>query len=419
MSNLLPFENRLKRYSRERNIQQPTAQLDYLLSWLLASIASDPILGKELVFKGGTALKKCYFDRYRFSEDLDFTALKSLPVAENLLHRMEIVTKKAETRINEYVPIALLCEIYPERQPHPEGQQAFRIRAQFPGQREPQITAKIEITFAERLLYPVNLCPIFHGYGEVIEERVQTYQLGEVILEKLRGILQHTKKLHERGWTRSRTRDYYDLYKLLLHEKDLFRERQTLIYLTLKCIDKGVGFDNPNSFFDPLFIKEVHKDWQHHLGYLTDDLPPVEQVLERLKTATTELLLLQPSLGQTIGWSNIRCYLNGNNLIEYCRWRLDHGADPNDEMNDGHHPLNIAVADRQRDLALLLIEHGAKSDLKDKSGYNAFELALNRELYDLAYEMHKRGYSYTPRHSDQTLKVPHQNLYKFDQHYFI
>ncbi len=28
---------------------------------------------RRLAFKGGTALKKCYFADYRFSEDLDFT----------------------------------------------------------------------------------------------------------------------------------------------------------------------------------------------------------------------------------------------------------------------------------------------------------------------------------------------------------
>lgn len=30
-------------------------------------------LGESWVFKGGTCLKKCYFETYRFSEDLDFT----------------------------------------------------------------------------------------------------------------------------------------------------------------------------------------------------------------------------------------------------------------------------------------------------------------------------------------------------------
>ena len=32
-----------------------------------------PSLKENLIFKGGTALKKCYFGNYRFSEDLDLT----------------------------------------------------------------------------------------------------------------------------------------------------------------------------------------------------------------------------------------------------------------------------------------------------------------------------------------------------------
>jgi predicted nucleotidyltransferase component of viral defense system len=30
---------------------------------------------QNFIFKGGTCLKKCYFEDYRFSEDLDFTLL--------------------------------------------------------------------------------------------------------------------------------------------------------------------------------------------------------------------------------------------------------------------------------------------------------------------------------------------------------
>ncbi len=41
-----------------------------------------------LAFKGGTALKRCYFGDYRFSEDLDFTLTK--PVAfDELIKRLE------------------------------------------------------------------------------------------------------------------------------------------------------------------------------------------------------------------------------------------------------------------------------------------------------------------------------------------
>jgi predicted nucleotidyltransferase component of viral defense system len=46
---------------------------DYVLGWLLAGINAHPDLADSWVFKGGTCLKKCYFETYRFSEDLDFT----------------------------------------------------------------------------------------------------------------------------------------------------------------------------------------------------------------------------------------------------------------------------------------------------------------------------------------------------------
>src|SRR5712691_4658357 len=46
---------------------------DYFLGWLLAGIYAHQTLAPVWVFKGGTCLKKCYFETYRFSEDLGFT----------------------------------------------------------------------------------------------------------------------------------------------------------------------------------------------------------------------------------------------------------------------------------------------------------------------------------------------------------
>jgi predicted nucleotidyltransferase component of viral defense system len=46
---------------------------DYVLSWVLAGIFQHAALAETWVFKGGTCLKKCYFETYRFSADLDFT----------------------------------------------------------------------------------------------------------------------------------------------------------------------------------------------------------------------------------------------------------------------------------------------------------------------------------------------------------
>lgn len=46
---------------------------DYVLGWILAGIFQHEALTDAWVFKGGTCLKKCFFETDRFSEDLDFT----------------------------------------------------------------------------------------------------------------------------------------------------------------------------------------------------------------------------------------------------------------------------------------------------------------------------------------------------------
>ncbi len=37
----------------------------------------------------------------------------------------------------------------------------------------------------------------------------------EVVAKKVRALLQFSKKLHERGWSRSCVRDYYDIWSFL------------------------------------------------------------------------------------------------------------------------------------------------------------------------------------------------------------
>jgi len=58
---------------------------DYVLGWLLAGIFNHPALTERWVFKGGTCLKTCYFETYRFSEDLDCTVLNSRCRAHRLV----------------------------------------------------------------------------------------------------------------------------------------------------------------------------------------------------------------------------------------------------------------------------------------------------------------------------------------------
>jgi predicted nucleotidyltransferase component of viral defense system len=74
-----PLRSRLEEARKRLGIPWEVLERDYLLSWVLAGIGQVESLKGTLVFKGGTALKKCYFGDYRFSEDLDFSALPDLP----------------------------------------------------------------------------------------------------------------------------------------------------------------------------------------------------------------------------------------------------------------------------------------------------------------------------------------------------
>ena len=69
----------LKNLVTEWGLRDDVIEKDYVIGWLLWGIGSDPNLGSYWAFKGGTSLKKCYIETWRFSEDIDFTVLLGGP----------------------------------------------------------------------------------------------------------------------------------------------------------------------------------------------------------------------------------------------------------------------------------------------------------------------------------------------------
>ena len=79
--NLSLLANRLHKEHGGRRIPESVLERDYCLAWFLVGLSQSQ-LGKLLIFKGGTALKRCHFGDYRFSEDLDFTLARAADFAE-------------------------------------------------------------------------------------------------------------------------------------------------------------------------------------------------------------------------------------------------------------------------------------------------------------------------------------------------
>jgi predicted nucleotidyltransferase component of viral defense system len=67
------------------SVRPQVIEKDYVFGWILAgSNAHAPLIG-TWIFKGGTCLKECYFETYRFSEDLDFTVADAAPIDQAFL----------------------------------------------------------------------------------------------------------------------------------------------------------------------------------------------------------------------------------------------------------------------------------------------------------------------------------------------
>lgn len=264
------------------------AEKDYALSYLLAGIMQVHDLREGLLLKGGTALRKAYFPDFRFSEDLDFSVRpgKELGDTDTPVHR---AVAACERLLQEHGAFEVTWERLALRSPHPGGQDAFVVRVQFPGQRQPFCRLKVEITHDELVLWPPARRTLLHSYPETMTVSLGCYSLEEIAAEKLRALLQSRQRLSARGWGASRVcRDYHDLWRIL-GEGNLNR-RGFAERLARKCAHREVMFESAMSFLDPILVEVAEREWARQLSPFVPDCPPAGRVLKELQDRLRELL---------------------------------------------------------------------------------------------------------------------------------
>lgn len=179
----------LKEIASKYKVKLSSVEKDYAQNWLIKQLNSI-----DIALKGGTGLKKVYFKEYRFSEDLDFTLLTDVSLKQ-LTKKLNsaIELAKEESGIN-FANVAL----------DKETDTGYKYKV---GLRISQdIIIQIDITKNENepLLLPVEERKILHNYPEMFEGRIKSYDIQEILLEKIRA-------LFERGFPR----DLYDVGFLL------------------------------------------------------------------------------------------------------------------------------------------------------------------------------------------------------------
>jgi len=255
--------------AREFQLPPNTVEKDYALGWLLAGISRHPELRESWIFKGGTCLKKCYFETYRFSEDLDFTLREPAHLNEAFLQRVigEVCAWIYETSGLELPEAARRFEVFE----NPRGSLSAQARVGYRGPlartgEPPRI--KFDLAHDELLVLEPAWRPVHHPYPDDPEDGIEVlcYAFEEVFAEKLRALTE-----------RLRPRDLYDV--IHLHRRtDLLPDLPTLRdTLRRKCEFKRV--DVPT--FAALEVRperiEIQAEWENMLAHQLPACPPFEQ----------------------------------------------------------------------------------------------------------------------------------------------
>ncbi len=240
---------------------------DFVLGWVLAGIDWHEALAGSWIFKGGTCLKKCYFETYRFSEDLDFTLTDASHIDEAFLQRVfaEIADWVYEQAGIELPHSECRFEIYA----NPRGKPSCQGRLSYRGPVSPSAGGlprlKLDLSADEVLVRPPVRVQVFHPYSDAPDGgiHVLSYAYEEAFGEKIRALAERT-----------RPRDLYDVINLFRNADARPSPSALLNTLKEKCAFKGIAVPT-------LADLEPHRltlegAWASMLGHQLPALPPMD-----------------------------------------------------------------------------------------------------------------------------------------------
>jgi predicted nucleotidyltransferase component of viral defense system len=258
----------------EWHLRADVVERDYVLAWVLAAISSHPETSVHWVFKGGTCLKKCYFETYRFSEDLDFSLTQqALYTAEDLRRVLLEVTEIAHDLSGiEFAGDAVVVRERKDK----AGRTTFEGKIGYRGPLLAPFFPRIlfDLTQHEPILAEPVACAVFHPYPDALPSAttVRAYSLEELLGEKLRALIERT-----------RPRDLYDVVYILNNHSSAIRFEIVSGLYREKCRIKG---------FEPLSSEaivqiakgneELASEWANMLAHQLPQLPPLAMMLDRL-----------------------------------------------------------------------------------------------------------------------------------------
>ena len=278
----------ISRLAIEKQVRTSTIDKDWVLGHFIDAVFSIPECRKNLIFKGGTCLKKCRLPDYRFSEDLDFTSIEDkfvfdLPMLEKIV---ALVTSRADMPLNiNSLDILQFNDRLTGYSAQIRYWGADHRKDQNPPEPARWLTSiKIEIILYEMLCFEAEKKNVIHPYSDSLTENandIPVYDIHEVLAEKFRALIQ-------RSYTAPR--DYYDIWYLSKHFSTI-DWRLIVQAFYAKAEYKGLRFEGIEQFINTQNDKLLKSAWKNSLEHQValGSLPDYETVRSDLWSLFTRI----------------------------------------------------------------------------------------------------------------------------------
>lgn len=250
---MIPIQE-IKEKARVFGVPPSTIERDYAQNWLLSSLGSF-----NMALKGGTGIRKVYIEKYRFSDDLDFTLFKQYERVALIESIRDSVLKCREIC---GIPFQEEVDLIQTKSGF-RGTVYFRIipsGANFPIKIDLDITDPLN----EQIFLPIENRKIIHLFSDELNKTIPSYSLEEIMAEKIRSL-----------YERTRPRDLYDVYNLFSHvDKPI-----TMEIFFQKCRFKGV---EPTINQINLKKEQYKRSWKNSLHHQMKELPDFEATFSQV-----------------------------------------------------------------------------------------------------------------------------------------
>lgn len=232
---------------------------DYWVTYALYTIFHNEI-GKEIVFKGGTALSKCFGLIERFSEDIDLVVLRNKNETGN---QLKTKLKQISVLLSEVLPEIELSGVTNKKGMVRKTAHAYHrefegnygqirdvviVEASWLGYYEPY-TFRPASSFVYEMMQKAGQLSVAEEYG-LLPFEVMVLEPKRTLCEKIMSLVRFSYSVDYVEDLKNKIRHMYDLHQLL-QEKELsdFFESQAFAEMLMKVAnDDVISYKNNNNW---------------------------------------------------------------------------------------------------------------------------------------------------------------------------